>query len=494
MSQPSESALLFPSPPHANNPSSKLTYSSHPTRARLPALYSDFQSQRTTNPDGYQANISAWRRGLASLVRAGLAPTAPGASSTDGEPNHVVLTADESLLRALESKQYGRPLALGAVIREAAAQRDLIPLGDFLRAPQSIYYKSWAAVPWNVAAWGARQLGLTGALTTFGGFGGGGRLPGGQFVVVANAEAAAKAVLENTKDLTSRFERTFSKVLFHAEYKDSILKGQRLSEMDLEVLLKFMSRDQGVLLYDGKTIKFKTPGVPETAITSEDENIAALKELTQYLEHQTAVLETKIAELTTTAREAVTKKNRVSALAALKSKKLAETSLQNRFATLNQLEEMAAKIEQASDNVQLVNVMGASSEVLKSLNAQVGGAERVDEVVDRLREQMAQADEVSSILAEQQVGPVIDEGELDAELDAMLSDQRKEAEAIEQAKKQAKQRKEAADTARRLAELDALRSSTEEIRDQIQQEADDLSGELSQMSLELDKPRQQMES
>lgn len=492
MSRPSESALLLL--PHLRS-SSKSSSSSKanlllppPTRARLPALYSDFQSQRTTNPDGYQANISAWRRGLASLVRAGLAPAG---ASNGSDPNHVVLTADESLLRALESKQYGRPLALGAVIRDAAAQRDLIPLGDFLKAPQSIYYKSWAAVPWDIAAWGVRQLGLTGALT----FGGGAeRLPGGQFVVVANVEAAAKAVLENTAGLTSRFERTFSKGLFQDQFKDSILKGQRLSGMDLEVLLKFMSRDQGVLLYDGKTIKIKTPGVPETAITSEDENIAALKELTQYLEHQTVVLEKKIAELTITAKEAVTKKNRVSALAALKSKKLAETSLQNRFATLNQLEEMAAKIEQASDNVQLVNVMDASSEVLKSLNAKVGGTERVDEVVDRLREQMAQADEVSSILAEQHAGPVIDEGELDAELDAMLYEQRKEAEAVEQAKKQAEQKQEAEATAKRLAELDALRPTTDKIRDQIQQEAEDLSGELSQMSLEQDKPRQQMES
>ncbi|CAN8102519.1 unnamed protein product [Discula destructiva] len=459
-------------------------------KARLPALYSDFQGQRTTNPDGYQANVSAWRRGLASLVRAGLGPASAGAVASSPSPNHVILAADESLLRALESKQYGRPLALGAVIREASQQRDLIPLQDFLRAQQSIYYRSWAALPWDVAAWGARQLGLTGAFT----FGGSDRLPGGMFVVVANLEAAAKAVLENTAPLTSRFERTFSKVQFQTEFRDSIFKSRQLSEMDMEVLLKFMARDQDALLYDGKTIKLKSPGLTETAITSEDETIASLKELTEYLEHQTAVLETRIAELTITAQQAVSKKNRVSALAALKSKKLAESSLQKRFATLNQLEEISAKIEQASDNVQLVKVMGASADVLKDLNAQVGGAERVDEVVDRLREQISQADEVSSILAEQHGGPAIDEGELDAELDAMLQEQRKQAEGADRARKQAEQRKEVEETAKRLAELDALRPTTERVRDEIQQEAEDLSGELSQMSLEQHKPQQQTES
>lgn len=453
-------------------------------KARLPALYSDFQGQRTTNPDGYHANVSAWRRGLASLVRAGLAPAGSGSSPT---PNHVILSADESLLRALESKQYGRPLALGAVIREAIQQKDLIPLQDFLKSQQSIYYKSWSSIPWNVASWGFRQLGLTGAFT----FGGTDRLPGGQFVVIANLEAASKAVVENTAPLTSRFERTFSKVQFQTEFRDSILKGQQLSEMDMEVLLKFMSRDQGVLLYDGKTIKIKKPGNPETAITAEDETIASLKELTEYLEHQTSILEKKIDELTITAKEAVAKKNRVSALAALKSKKLAETSLQTRFATLNQLEAVSTKIEQASDNVQLVKVMGASADILKGLHEQVGGAEGVEDVVDRMREQMAQADEVSSILNES--GPVVDQGELDDELDAMLEQERKEEEAVERAKKEAEQRKEAQETAKRLAELDALQSSADKIRNQIQDEEEDLSGELSQMSLERHKHQEQAE-
>lgn len=311
-------------------------------------------------------------------------------------------------------------------------------------------------------------------------------------MVIANLEAASKAVVENTAPLTSRFERTFSKVQFQTEFRDSVLKGQQLSDMDMEVLLKFMSRDQGILLYDGKTIKIQTPSSPETTITAEDETIASLKELTEYLEHQTSVLEKKIDELTITAKEAVAKKNRVSALAALKSKKLAETSLQTRFATLNQLEAVSAKIEQASDNVQLVKVMGASADVLQGLHAQVGGAEGVEEVVDRMREQMAQADEVSSILNES--GPVVDQGELDDELDTMLEQERKEEEAVERAKREADEKKEAQETARRLAELDALQSSTEKMRNQVQDEGEDLSGELSQMSLERHKLEEQAEN
>lgn len=407
---------------------------------------------------------------------AGLAPSGSGSSPN---PNHVVLRADESLLRALESKQYGRPLALGAVIREATQEKDLISIQDFLKAKESIYYRPWSSIPWSVASWGFRHLGLTGALT----LGGDERLPGGQFVVVANVEAASKSVLEQTAGLTSRFERTFSKVQFQAEFKDSIQKGQQLSDTDMEVLLRFMSRDQGVLLYDGKTIKIRNPDDQEPTITAEDETIASLRELAEYLSHQTTVLNNKIEELTTTAREAVAKKNRVSAMAALKSKKLAESSLQQRYATLSQIEEVSAKIEQASDNVQLVKVMGASTEVLKTLNAQVGGAERVEEVVDRMREQMGQADEINNILAEQ--GPVVDEDELDDELESMLQEQTSKEDVLERSRKEAAEQKEAEDIARRLADLDTPQPIAGK-----SPEADGLSGEMSKMSLK-DEPQRE---
>lgn len=442
----------------------------------MPALYSDFRGLRSTNPDGYNANISAWRRGLAGLVRAGLAPSGPGSSPT---PDHVVLKADESLLRALEHKRYGRPLALGAVIREATQEKDLIPIQDFLKANESIYYRPWSSIPWSVASWGFRHMGFTGALI----FGGDEKLPGGQFVVVANVEAASKAVLEQTAGLTSRFERTFSKIQFQAEFKDSILKGQQLSETDMEVLLRFMSRDQGVIVYDGKTVKIRNPDDRESTITEEDETIASLRELAEYLSHQTTVLNNKIEELTTTAKDAVARKNRVTAMAALKSKKRAETSLQQRYATLGQIEEVSAKIEQASDNVQLVKVMGASTEVLKILNAQVGGAERVEEVVDHMREQIGQADEINNILAEQ--GPVVDEDELDDELEAMLLEQTGKEDELKRSRQEAAEQKEAEGIARRLADLDTPQAIAEK-----SQEADGLSGEMSKMSLE-DQPQRE---
>lgn len=419
----------------------RLTLLSFLPRARLPALYSDFRGLRTINPDGYAANVSAWRQALASIVRSGLAPARASA------PNLLILTADEQLLRALESKQYGRPLALGAVVREAALEKDLIPLKDFLMSRESIYYKSWTSLPWNVVSWGLRQLGLTGG-------GGDERLPGGQFVVLANVEAASAAFLEKTADASSRFERTWSTAHFKKTFADSILTGQRLSNTDLDVLLKFMSRDKGLIVYDGQTIKIKAAGdesSPST-ITAEDQAISQLKELTEYLSHQTAVLSRRVEELAAAAKDAVVRKNRVAALAALKSKKLAESSLERRFATLSQLEEVAAKIEQAADHVQLVRVMATSADALRSLNEQVGGADRVEDVVDHLREQMGAVDEVGSILAESGSAAAVDEAEVDDELAALESEEREKEERARLAREEAERAKKEAERAAKEAE------------------------------------------
>lgn len=68
-------------------------------------MYSDFRLQKTINPDGYTANITAWRTALEDATQHGLLPG-----------NHLlVLQSGEELLRQLETRQWSRPLALGVV-------------------------------------------------------------------------------------------------------------------------------------------------------------------------------------------------------------------------------------------------------------------------------------------------------------------------------------------------------------------------------------------
>ncbi|KAI1491271.1 Snf7-domain-containing protein [Biscogniauxia mediterranea] len=423
-------------------------------RARLPALYSDFRSQKTLNPDGYAANVAAWKRGLANAALAGHLP--PAAKSTGR--NHLILEPDgDALMRSLESKQFGRPLALGTALQDALSAGELLPLSQFLSATQSIYSKSsasfvsWAAgMPLAMLGWGLRQVGLV----AIGGGGGDDSLPKGQFVVLQNLETAGKAFADAAAERTSPFERTFSKAHFHRTFGGSLLDGRRLSETDLEVLVKFLSRDKGLLVTDGNTIKIRSADDPAAStITEEDAAIASLKALTEDLAQQTAALSARVDALAIEAQDAVVRKNRVAALAALRSKKRAESLLATRHATLSQLEDVAAKMQQAADNVALVRVMQSSTTALRALNARVGGADKVEEVLDGLREQMGEVDEVGNIISEAGAGVVVDEGEVDDEFEAMLKDEKEKEELAERVKRE---EREAEETRRKLAELEKL--------------------------------------
>jgi len=147
------------------------------SRARLASLYSDFRSQRQTNPAGYQANASAWLRALTAAAKAGLIPAQAGS-----QHDRFTLHTGEELLRGLQTTEFGRPLALGSVLEDAVRKGQLIPVREFLDAKKSVYAKSWVPTPWQVVSWSLRQLGVTGREGVED------RLVKGDFVAMANVE------------------------------------------------------------------------------------------------------------------------------------------------------------------------------------------------------------------------------------------------------------------------------------------------------------------
>ena len=168
------------------------------------------------------------------------------------------------------------------------------------------------------------------------------------------------------------------------------------------------------------------------------------------------MLESRVSSLDASAREAVAGKKTSAARAALRSKKLASTTLDRRRDTLNQLQDVYTRIEAAADNVEIVKVMQASASVLRDLNREVGGAEGVQDVADKLREEMETADEVNGVLAEGAAPSVVDEGEVDEEFEALEREEKEKKEREEAEKRATKERKEAEATRKRLEELEKL--------------------------------------
>ena len=138
--------------------------------------------------------------------------------------------------------------------------------------------------------------------------------------------------------------------------------------------------------------------------------------------------------------------NRTSAAAYLRSKKLNEAILKQRYITLSRIEEVYNKIADAVDQVALVQIMKDSTVVLRGLHAQAGGADKVEDVVERLKKEMSRVDEVSIALeAGTNESSAIDEDAVDEEL-AELEKQAKAKEDMRRAR----------EVERKLASLDEV--------------------------------------
>lgn len=409
-------------------------------RSRLPSLYSDLTVQRTTNPDGYAANVTAWQTALKS---AALARQLPG-------QNRLILDTSSDLLDALANPEYGRPSGLGAVIDDSVRNGKMIDLHDFQVSERSIYNRSWVPSPWAILQWSLRQIGLVsgGSYDVSGG-----RLRSGQLVLVAALEEVTKQILAmRAKHGQSLTDRVMTREAFVRDYLLPIQQdhdtsmSDSWSPQDLEVLLRHLHRDKQILTYTSHTVKFKSPTATFLEpITPEDTGIANLKQLISTLESQISTLQSRISTLQATAQSAVKTGSKHTALTALRSKKLAQTNLTRRLDTLHQLEQVYTSIEEASDQVAVVEAMRESARILKSLNARVGGVERVDEVMDRLREEMERSEEVGAVLREplDAASALEVEGEVDEELEKMEREQKEE--------------KEAEETRRRLEQLDKVK-------------------------------------
>nr|POE72089.1 uncharacterized protein CFP56_11965 [Quercus suber] len=398
-----------------------------------------------TNPDGFAANVSAWIKALSSAAQAGLLPSGSQASS----PDSFVLHFGEELVNALQTQEHGRPLAVGAAIDEAVRKKDLVPLKDFLGTKQSVYTKkSWIPTAWAVGSWVLQKVGVLGSEAAEE------RLVKGDFVLLGNVETAAEAIIDQASRMaTSNTSRIFSKELFVSTFAKA-MSDRKVGATDLSVLLTHLSRDRSLIAYDAKTgtIKFKSAAEDSpTAIGEEDINIASLRTLIASLEPQVAQITNRIAELDSTARKSIATKQTTHAKSVLRSKKLAEMTLQQRVSTLMQLEEVYAKIEQAADQVEMVRIMEASTITLRNLNKQTGGVEKVQDVMEDLRAEMMNTDEITTAINENTEN-AFDEGELDDELEAMEKAERGKQEEKERMERLALESKERANNEQRESE------------------------------------------
>ena len=285
------------------------------------------------------------------------------------------------------------------------------------------------------------------------------------------SQAAGEEIVNRASSAhTSLLSSVYTRELFQSEFSDVLSSitdvSSPLSSTDTDILLTYLSRDMPVLAYDGTTIKFLSPDDSRlTPITEADTTVAQLRSLISSLNTQIDALTARADALQSDARAAVASKRTVAAKSALRQKRLAESTLQTRHATLDQLESTAASLEQAADNAAVLRIMRKSADVLKDLNKEAGGAEGAENVMERLRQETENANEIGQIINEG-AATGVDEMEVDEELERMEIVESAKNEMLEKGKREKREKEEAEQTARRLQELDTLKPG--EVSDQKQ--------------------------
>ena len=260
---------------------------------------------------------------------------------------------------------------------------------------------------------------------------------------MANVEQAGGKVLEQMAAETNQVNLIYPMKTFREKAGNVMGLDGRISEGDLTILLTTLCRDKGAIVHDSETVKFKVPGDSSTTLSTEDKTIASLKVLITDLSGQVSLLSKKIRTLTSMAQEAAGRKDRTSALTALKSRKLKESTLAQRTDTLSRVEDVLHQIEQAHDQVAMIKVMKASTSVLRNLRTQTGGFEKVEQIVEDLRDEMQQVDEIGGAIEAGGESTAVDEDVVDAELEQIM-----------QQAKAKEEEKEAQATQQRLAEIE----------------------------------------
>ena len=117
-------------------------------------------------------------------------------SQAGANNDRFVLKTGEELSRSLQTQEFGRPLALGAVFQDAVEKKELVPLAEFLNTKKSIYAKTWIPTPWQAVSWGLKQLGVMGGESVED------KLVAGNFVVMANVEVRRSTTVFHATMLT----------------------------------------------------------------------------------------------------------------------------------------------------------------------------------------------------------------------------------------------------------------------------------------------------
>uniref|UniRef100_A0A7S2XMK9 Uncharacterized protein n=1 Tax=Attheya septentrionalis TaxID=420275 RepID=A0A7S2XMK9_9STRA len=150
---------------------------------------------------------------------------------------------------------------------------------------------------------------------------------------------------------------------------------------------------------------------PSTAVVTLRQSIKTQEKREEHLQR-------KVDAMVAEAKAKMAKKDKKGALFSLKRKKLYEQEIDKIQNVKMTLETQVMNIESASQNAETFKAMATGTQTMKNIRNDVG-VEKVDDMMDDIKEEMEMANEISNAIA-QPIDPLLaDEDELLAELNAL---------------------------------------------------------------------------
>lgn len=160
---------------------------------------------------------------------------------------------------------------------------------------------------------------------------------------------------------------------------------------------------------------------PKQTQMSANQGLEQLEEKADMLRKRIAHIQNQITEQENIARaNATTNKNK--ALSALKRKRTLEENLRKSEGTLENLEEQKNMLENASSNAAVLKTMADTAKIVKQQHDNLD-INKVEDIVDDIREQKEISEEISNILSNNLSVKTHDDDDLLAELNNMQQEE-----------------------------------------------------------------------
>lgn len=248
-------------------------------------------------------------------------------------------------------------------------------------------------------------------------------------VIIKHVEVAANAFLSLVQERTVYSEHIYSLDVLVTCFSDKILSPRILSELDMKIMIYYLSKHKREVSIstDGQVVKLKNKGDAYAVdITETDILISNLKTLLNHLQRLTQTLTKNIIHLDESIKNAIKSKNKTLAMFQLRSKKISECTLNKRLQTLEQIEEMLSKIDEATIHVGILNSMKGGAEVLQCLMKTIGGIENVENIMEKAKTLSSEVDDIGNMLGEINLNDINDI-EIEQEFEALFNESKKDA-------------------------------------------------------------------